>query len=81
MYYKVEWTEDGRGNFYRIYKSRDFREMWRLVSRMNFERKYSHRPVMRRISISAHEKYDGEFFEITSNYDANMAIDTERNEQ
>ena len=81
MYYKVEWTEDGRGNFYRIYKSRDFREMWRLVSRMNFERKYSHRPVMRRISISAHEKYDGEFFEITSNYDANMATDAERNGQ
>ena len=81
MYYRVEWTEDGKGDFSRTYKSRDFREMWRLVSRMNFERKYSHRPVMRRISISAHEKYDGEFFEITSNYDANMAIDTERNGQ
>lgn len=81
MYYKVEWTEDGKGDFSRTYKVKDFREMWRLVSRMNFERKYSHRPVMRRISISAHEKYDGEFFEITSNYDANMAIDTERNGQ
>ena len=81
MYYRVEWTEDGKGDFSRTYKARDFREMWRLVSRMNFERKYSHRPVMRRISISAHEKYDGEFFEITSNYDANMATDAERNGQ
>ena len=81
MYYRVEWTEDGKGDFFRTYKARDFRELWRLVSRMNFERKYSNRPIMQQIRISAHEKYDGEFFEITSNYDANMATDAERNGQ
>ena len=78
MYYRVEWTEDGKGDFSRTYKARNIRELWRLVSRMNFERQYSNRPIMRQIKISAHEKYDGEFFETTSNYDANMAIDTER---
>ena len=81
MYYKVEWTEDGGGNFCRIYKARDFREMWWLVSRMNFERKYSNRPVMKQLKITAQEKCDGEFFEITNNYDANMAIDSDRSEQ
>lgn len=81
MYYKVEWTEDDGGDFCRIYKARDFNTLWRLVSHMNCERKYSNRPVMRQLTITVQEKCSGEFFEITNNYDANMAIDSDRSEQ
>ncbi len=81
MYYKVEWTEDEGGNFCRIYKARDFNTLWRLVSHMNYERKYSNRPVMKQLKITAKKKCGGEFFEITNNYDANMEIDAVRSEQ
>lgn len=80
MFFRVDWVEEGAGPSHRIYRAADFRTLWRVVKHMNIERRIARRPLMRQIKIKELEKYEGEFFDITDNFDANMAIDTDRSE-
>ena len=53
--------------------------MFKAIKHMNIEREGLKRPAMKRIRIQALMKYDGEYSDITGNFDHDMAFDSEGN--
>ena len=77
MFFEVDWIEEETGFTQRVFRAKDYGTMYRAIKHMNIERQGKKRPVMRGIRIQALEKYDGEYSDITGNFDHDMAIDAE----
>lgn len=77
MFFEVDWIEDETGFTKCVFQAKDFDTMYRAIKHMNIERQGMKRPTMKGIRIKALVKYDGEYSEITGNFDHDMAIDAE----
>ena len=77
MFFEVDWIEDETGFTRRIFRAKDFDTMYRAIKHMNIERQGKKRPVMKGIRIQALAEYDGEYSDITGNFDHDMALDSE----
>lgn len=73
MFFEVDWIEEGLTQ--RVFRAKDFGTLYRAIKHMNIERQVSKRPVMKGIQIKALTKYDGEYLDITGNFEADMALD------
>ena len=80
MFFEVEWSEEA-GTFRRVYRAENFNTVWRITKHMNIERRQAKRPVMRGIRIRHLRKYEGGFFNITADYEKNMAFDADGSEK
>lgn len=75
MYYKLEWNEENRNYFQRVFQAKDVPTLWKAVRYMNLERIERHRPKMDKMQITVLEKYSGNYSVITGTYTKDLLLD------
>lgn len=80
MFYEVDWIEEENYRIRRVFRAKDLPALWTAIKYMNMERRENGHPEMKQIQIKVMNKYDGEFLDITGNYEAGMALDADRSE-
>lgn len=68
MFYDVEWTEHGSRRFHHVFKAPELSILAKSLRYMNWERNDTKLPQMEKILITELDEYEGEFMEVTGNY-------------
>lgn len=77
VYFEVDWIEEKDHRIWRVFRAKDLPVLWTAIKYMNMERRENDRPEMKQIRIKVMNKYDGEFSDITGDFDADMALDAD----
>lgn len=77
MYYEVEWSEGGVQKSRCVFVAKDLGTLWKSIKYLNWERDEEKRPLMKKVRITELINYEGDYLEVTGNYQPGISADVD----